>query len=68
MASKNIKILKNILDKLETTKDEIIELQINLSYNDLESYELIVETLESVFTSDLYNATNKVNGLIEDLK
>jgi hypothetical protein len=70
MTKENIEILKNILAKIENVRHEIIALQINLDYDDddLEGYELIVETLDSELESDLCNAIDTVTRLIEDLE
>ena len=70
MTKENIEILKNILAKIENVRHEIIDLQINLDYDDddLEGYELIVETLDSELESDLCNAIDTVTRLIEDLE
>ena len=70
MTKENIEILKNILAKIENVRHEIIDLQINLDYDDddLEGYELIVETLDSELESDLCNAIDTVARLIEDVE
>ena len=70
MTKENIEILNNILAKLENVRHEIIDLQVRIDHDDddLEGYELLIDTLDSELESDLLNAIDTVARLIEDLE
>jgi hypothetical protein len=60
----NIELLKLILSKIEKVRDEINDLDVVED----ENYDLIFDTLCTRLESDLCNAIDTVNELIDDVE
>jgi hypothetical protein len=62
----NIELLKLILSKIENVRDEINDLTTEVVAD--ENYDLIFDTLCTRLESDLCNAIDTVNELIDDVE
>ena len=62
----NIELLNLILSKIENVRNEINDLTINVVGDD--NYDLVFDTLVTDLESDLCNAIDTVNNLIDDVE